>query len=230
MDIKEFFSILKNRILLILFITLGLTLTTGIISHYVIKPTYKADIWVIIGNSNNEKSTASQNYNDVLMYQKMVKTYSRLAKSRTVAEDVIQKLKLEPMKASDLLAMITVTPDNETQFLTITVLSKEPEQAMSIANQMAKSLKDVSVKVNKVDIVELIDEAQLPIEPDSPKSIRNSAMALFIGIMFSIGLAIILDYLDNTIKTKEGVEKLLGIPVIGTISLINIKNKDVIIL
>jgi capsular polysaccharide biosynthesis protein len=230
MDLKEFFNILRNRILLILSITLGITLITGIISHYVIKPTYKADIWVIIGNPNNENSAAAQNYDDVLMYQKMVKTYSRLAKSRTVAEDVIQNLKLKPMKASDLLAMITVTPDNDTQFLTITVLSKEPEQAMNIANQIAKSLKDVSVKVNKVDIVEIIDEAQLPIEPDSPKSIRNSAMAFFIGIMFSIGLAIILYYLDNTIKTKEGVEKLLGIPVIGTISLINIKNKGVIIL
>jgi capsular polysaccharide biosynthesis protein len=230
MDLKEFFNILRNRIRLILFITLGLTLTTGLICHYVIKPTYKADIWVIIGNPNNENSAAAQNYDDVLMYQKMVKTYSRLAKSRTVAEDVIQNLKLEPMKASDLLAMITVTPDNETQFLTITVLSKEPEQAMNIANQIAKSLKDVSVKVNKVDIVEIIDEAQLPIEPDSPKSVRNTAMAFFIGIMFSIGLAIILDYLDSTIKTKEGVEKLLGIPVIGTISLINIKNKGVIIL
>ena len=228
MELKDFFYIIRNRILLILFITLSLALTTGLICHYVIKPAYKADIWVIIGNYNNEKS-ASQNYNDVLMYQKIVKTYSRLAKSRTVAEDVIQKLKLEPMKDSELLSMITVTPDNETQFLTITVLSKEPEQAMNIANQMAKSLKDISVKVNKVDIVELIDEAQLPLGPDSPKSVRNSAMAFFIGIMFSIGLAIILDYLDNTIKTKEDVEKLLGLPVIGTISLITIKEKGVII-
>jgi capsular polysaccharide biosynthesis protein len=228
MDLKDFFNIVRNRIRLILFITLLITLAVGTISSFVIRPTYKADISVIIGNSKEGNSTAGQNYDDVMMYQKMVKTYSSLAKSRFVAEDVIQNLKLEPMKASELLAMITATPDNETQFLTITVLSKEPQQAMNIANQVAKSLKDVSVKVNKVDIVEIIDEAQLPIEPDSPKPVRNTVMAFFISIMFSIGLVIILDYLDNTIKTKEDVEKLLELPVIGMVSLMDIKGKDVI--
>jgi capsular polysaccharide biosynthesis protein len=223
MNLQEFLNVLKKRIILISLITSAITLTTGIISYFIIKQTYKVDISVIIGNSNKSNGTEAQKYDDILMYQKMVKTYSNLVKSRIVADDVIQKLNLEPMKASDLLSSIYVTPDNDTQLLTITVLSKEPEQAMNIANQFAKSLKDVGVKVNKVDIVELIDEAQLPTVPDSPKPVRNISMAFFIGIMFSIGLAIILDYLDNTIKTTEDVKFVLGLPVLGTISLIDAK-------
>lgn len=221
MDLQEFLNVLKKRIILISLITLAITLTTGIISYFIIKQTYKVDISVIIGNSNKSNGTEAQKYDDILMYQKMVKTYSNLVKSRIVADDVIQKLNLGPMKASDLLSRIYVTPDNDTQLLTITVLSKEPEQAMNIANQFAKSLKDVGVKVNKVDIVELIDEAQLPTVPDSPKPVRNILMAFFIGIMFSIGLAILLDCLDNTIKTAEDVKHVLGLPVLGTISLID---------
>ncbi|MFL0246151.1 YveK family protein [Candidatus Clostridium stratigraminis] len=229
MDFKKFISILKKRFLFICFITLVITLAVGYLSYFVITPIYKADISVIIGNSNNSNEINKQNYDDVLMYQKMVKTYSKLIKSRVVAEDVIKNLDLKSMSTSDLLESVTVTPDNETQFLTIAVLSKDPKQAMNIANQFAKSLKSISIKVNEIDIVEIIDEAQLPIEPDSPKPITNIIMAFFVGNMLSIGLAIMDDYLDNTIKTEEDVQMLLGLPVLGTISKVNLKEMGVIV-
>ncbi|MFL0267502.1 YveK family protein [Candidatus Clostridium radicumherbarum] len=229
MDFKRFISILKKRFLFICLITFAITLAAGYLSYFVITPIYKADISVIIGNSNNSNEINKQNYDDVLMYQKMVKTYSKLIKSRIVAEDVIKNLKLEPMSTSDLLESVTVTPDNDTQFLTIAVLSKDTKQAMNIANQFAKSLKSISMKVNEIDIVEIIDEAQLPIEPESPKPIRNIIMAFFVGNMLSIGFAIMSDYLDNTIKTEEDVQMLLGIPVLGTISKVNLKEMDVIV-
>lgn len=220
MELKEFFYIIRNRFLLILCITLALTLTTGVVSYFVIMPKYKADISVLIG-----KTDSGTNY-DVTLYQTMVKSYSKLTKTRTVADDVINKLKLETMKASDLLSMITVTPDTETPFLTITVLSKKPEQAMSIANQFAKSLKYVGANINKIDVVQLIDEAVLPTNPVSPKPIYNMAIACFLGIMFSIALVFLLEYLDNTIKTKQDVEKVIGLSVIGLITLIDIKDND----
>ena len=227
MELKERFNILKKRLILIILITFVVTFSVGILSYYAIEPKYKADISVIIGKTESGVDNSSSNYYDFMLYQTMVKTYSKLTRSRMVADDVIEKLKLQPMKASDLLSMIAVTPDKDTQFLTITVISKNPKQAMDIANQFAKSLKDISIKVNKIDIVMLIDEAELPTSQDSPKPIRNIAMACFLGILFSIGLAFLLEYLDNTIKTKEDVEILLGLPVIGTITLIHIKDKDV---
>ena len=133
------------------------------------------------------------------------------------------------MTVANLLAMVTVTPDKDTQFLTITVISKDQIQAMNIANQFAKSLKVISEEINKIDIVMVIDEAGLPTMDDSPKPVRNIAMALFIGIVFSVGLVFLLEYLDNTIKTKEDVESEIGLSVIGTISLIKKKNKGVMI-
>ena len=229
MELKECFFILKKRLILIIVITLVATLSVGVLSYFIIKPQYKADISVIIGKTQSEINNSSSNYYDVMLYQTMVKTYSKLTKSRIIAEDVIKKTNLQPMNVLDLLSMITVTPDKDTQFLTITVVSKDPKQAMNIANQFAKSLKYISKKVNKADIVMIIDEAELPTMQDNPKPVRNIAMAFFIGVLFSIGLVFLLEYLDNTVKTKEDVETVLGLPVIGTISLVKIKDKDVMI-
>lgn len=238
MELKERFYILKRRLIIIV-LTLVVTLSFGVISCFVIKPLYKADVSVIIGKTQSSLNNSSSNYYDVMLYQTLVQTYSKLTISRAVAEDVIKKLDLKttnmktlvstPMTVVNLLSMITVTPDKDTQFLTISVISKDQIQTMNIANQFAKSLKAISMEINKIDIVMVIDEAGVPIINDSPKPVRNIAMAIFIGIIFSAFLIFWLEYLDNTIKTKEDVETVIGLPVIGTISLIKKKNKDVII-
>lgn len=223
MELIEYFHIIKKRILLIVLITLAATLASGIVSYFVIKPTYKADISVIIGKTEKDNSTISPNYSDVMMYQTMVKTYSEFTKSRTVAEDVIKKLNLEPMKAAELLSMVTVAPKGTTEFLTITVKSKDAAQAMQIANQLAKSLKEISANIKKSDNVMLLDEALLPTGQASPNPMLNMAIAFFIGAMISVGLVFMIELLDNTVKTQEDVEKLLGLPVIGLIPLVEDK-------
>lgn len=227
MELKELFFVLKKRLILIMLIPCFATLVIGILSYSVIAPKYKADISVIIGKTHSEVNNSSSNYYDVMLYQTMVKTYSKLTKSRAVAEDVIKKLNLQQVTVSDLLENVTVTPDKDTQFLAISVLSKDPTEAMNIANQFAKSLKYISASVNKVDIVMIIDQAELPTKQDSPKPVRNMVITFFMGILSSIGFAFLLEYLDNTLKTKENVETVIGLPVIGTISLVNIKEKYV---
>jgi len=218
MELMEYFTIIKKRILLVILITLGATVLSGVLSYFVITPSYKADISVIIGKVENKTEVPQASMNDVLMYQKLVKTYSEFAKSRKVSDDVIAALKLK-IEPSELQSMVTVEPKGDTEFLTITVKSKDPKEAMNIANQLAKSLKVVSNDVKKADNVQLLDEAQMPTAPDSPNPKLNIAIAFFIGLMISLGIAFLLEYLDNTVKSQDDIEKLTGIPVIGIIPL-----------
>ncbi|MGH4052954.1 MAG: YveK family protein [Clostridium sp.] len=216
MEIIEYFNIIKKRMLLVILITVGATVLSGVLSYFVITPTYKSDISVIIGKIESDSTASQDNYNDVIMYQKLVKTYTEFAKSRKVSEHVIKALKLD-IDPAQLQEMLTVAPKGDTEFLTITVTSKEPKEAMDIANQVAKSLKFVSNDVKKVDNVQLLDEALEPISPANPNPKLNMAIAFFIGLMVSLGIAFLLEYLDNTIKSQEDIEKLTGIPVIGII-------------
>ncbi|MBU3190975.1 lipopolysaccharide biosynthesis protein [Clostridium bowmanii] len=222
MELMEYFTIIKKRILLVILITLGATVLSGVLSYFVIKPTYKADISVIIGKIENKTEVPQTNMDAVLMYQKLVKTYSEFAKSRRVSDHVITALKLK-MDPGELQSMVTVEPKGDTEFLTITVKSKDPKEAMDIANQLAKSLKFISNDVKKSDNVQLLDDALQPTAPDSPNPKLNIAIAFFIGLMISLGIAFLLEYLDNTVKSQEDIEKLTGLPVIGIIPFIEEK-------
>jgi capsular polysaccharide biosynthesis protein len=220
MELTEYFKIIKKRILLVILITIASTVLSGVLSYFVVTPTYKSDISVIIGKIENRDADApsQDNYQDVMMYQKLVKTYSEFAKSRKVSEHVIAALKLN-IEPSKLQSMVSVAPKGDTEFLTISVKSKNPKEAMDIANQLAKSLKFISTDVKKVDNVQLLDEALLPTSPDNPNPRLNMAIAFFIGLMISLGIVFLLEYLDNTVKNQEDIEKLTGIPVIGVIPL-----------
>lgn len=216
LDLRDYFNIIKKRILLILIVTLVSTLVSAAYSYFYLKPIYKSDISVIIGKESYEGSAS---VNEALMYQKLVKTYGELTKSRTVAEHVIKALNLN-MTPAKLQSMVSVTPKGDTEFMTISVKAGDAEQAMVIANQYAKSLDEVALHVKKVDNVQMLDEALLPTSPDSPRPMLNMAIGFFLGLMISVGIVFLLEYLDSTVKTQEDVEKLLGIPVIGTIPLV----------
>ena len=62
-----------------------------------------------------------------------------------------------------------------------------------------------------------MDKAIVPINAISPNKKLNIAIAFFIGLMVSLGIVFLLEYVDNTIKTESDVEKYLGLPVLGVI-------------
>lgn len=223
MEITNYINIIKKRLLLIIFVTLTCTLISALVSYFFIKPTYKANISVIIGKGETATNiAATENYNDLLLYQNSVKTYAALATSRKVADDVISKLNLN-IDTTTLISMISATPNANTEFLTLTVKAKDKETSVKIANQLAQSLKEVSKNIKKQDSVNLVDDAQLPTQPDSPKPKLNIAISFFLGLIVSVGVVLLLEYLDNTVKTQEDIESLLGIPTIGLIPIIDKK-------
>ncbi len=225
MELKEYLHILKKRWLLILSVTLTCVFVSAIVSFFLIKPTYQASISVVIGGNKEESSSnTNQTYNDVMMYQKLVKTYSEFVKTRSVAEDAIDKLNLD-ITPGALLDMISVAPKGDTEFLTITVKSKDAYEAKDIANQVAKSLKAITKDIKKVDNVQLVDDALLPSGPVSPKPLINIAIALILGLFVSVGMVFLIEYLDNTVKDTDELEKLLEVPVLGAIPMIEDKKK-----
>ena len=65
--------------------------------------------------------------------------------------------------------------------------------------------------------VQIIDRATLPERPVKPRVTLNIAIGGVLGVFLGVGLALLVEFLDNTLKTKEEVEQVLGLPVLGEI-------------
>ncbi|MCX8159473.1 MAG: polysaccharide biosynthesis tyrosine autokinase [Candidatus Saccharicenans sp.] len=65
--------------------------------------------------------------------------------------------------------------------------------------------------------IRIVDRADLPLRPDSPRKLRNLLLALFLGLFGGLGLALVMEYLDNTVKSAEDVERYSGLPTLGVV-------------
>jgi capsular exopolysaccharide synthesis family protein len=64
---------------------------------------------------------------------------------------------------------------------------------------------------------ELVQHADLPVSPSSPKPGRNTALGLLLGLLLGIGLAFLLEQLNRRLRTPEEAREAFGLPVLGTI-------------
>lgn len=65
--------------------------------------------------------------------------------------------------------------------------------------------------------ISIVDRADVPSFPVSPRKALNLVLALVLGLFGGAGLALLSEYLDNTIKGGEDMEQLVGLPALGVI-------------
>ncbi len=62
-----------------------------------------------------------------------------------------------------------------------------------------------------------IEEAVVPVKPIQPQPIRAAALGALVGLILAGGIAFMVEYLDDTLKTPEDINRVLNLPVIGFI-------------
>lgn len=218
-ELRQYWEVLRKRWLIVVAIPLIAALTSGVISFFIIKPSYQASTTLIVGKKASEEGQAATQMLDnsvLLANQQLAKTYATIAQSRTVEENVIKDLNL-PLTAAELDTLISINQVKTTEILEIQVSNTNPELAASIANTMASEFSKAVIEIKKVDSVSIVDKAVTPDTPVRPNKKLNILIAFVVGLMASVGLVFLLEYMDNTIKTSSDVETLLGIPVLGVI-------------
>lgn len=212
--LDEIFDALKKRWLMIVSITLTAAIIAAVLSFFVIKPKYEASTKLFIGKEEAESQGYSQN--DVTMYQKLMKTYTATIKTKDLVEKALGSSNSE-VNIKNVLENLTVTSLTDTQILEIKYESIDPIEAKNVIEEITDEFIETSKKLVPNGNIQIIESVQLPEEPVSPNKKMNIAIAFALGLMVGVGLALLLEFLDNTFKTKEQVEREFDIPVIGTI-------------
>jgi succinoglycan biosynthesis transport protein ExoP len=65
--------------------------------------------------------------------------------------------------------------------------------------------------------VQIAQEATAPTSPSSPKTSRNTALGIFLGLLLGLGVAFLLERLDRRIREPKDLEKVYGLPLLGVV-------------
>lgn len=215
-DLRDILGMLIKRWYIVLISVIICSSAAVLLSLFVLKPVYQSNTTLYIGkNMDGEKTDLA--YNDVMLGSQLVKDYREIVKSRLVAKQVIEELKLKDITVDGLIAKLSVDLKNDTRVIQISASDNSPEMSSSIANKVAEVFMTKVVDIMKVENVKVIDTAEVPKNPVKPNKRMNVAIGFLLGLMLGFGIIFIIEYFDNTIKTADDIKKYVDLPVIGTI-------------
>jgi capsular polysaccharide biosynthesis protein len=216
-SLKELLETLKRRMNLIISITLIAVIISAILSFFILTPIYQASTQILVNQTQNNQNLYAGN--QVQTNLQLINTYNVIIKSPAILDKVKDELNF-PITEGALNSKITVQSETNSQVVTISVQDPDANKAATIANKTAEVFKSEIVNIMKIDNVSILAKAETGKKqsPIKPKPSLNIAIALVIGLTVGVGLAFLLEYFNNTIKTEQDVEKVLGLPVLGVIT------------
>lgn len=216
-SLKELFYILKKRLAMILVIAFGAAIVIAVISFFFMTPIYQSSTQILVNQKKQEGAMIQAG--EIQTNIQLTNTYKVIIKSPVVLDQVNEKLHLN-MTAQALTEKINVANEKDSQVISVTAEDKDPKLARDIANATADVFKGEVAKIMNVDNVTVLSKAEVAENqsPIKPRPMLNVAIAFVVGLMVAVGLAFLLEYLDNTVKKEEDVENLLGLPVLGIVA------------
>jgi capsular polysaccharide biosynthesis protein len=216
-SLRELMETLRKRMQFILMITLTAVIVSGGVSFFLLTPVYQSSTQLLVNQSKSDQP--AYNIGEIQTNLQLINTYNVIMKSPAILEKVIADLDLK-LTATQLNSKLTVASEKDSQVINLSVQDTDPKKAAAIANKTAEVFQEEIVKIMNVNNVSILAKAEVgeDTSPIKPKPLLNIAIAMVVGLMAGVGIAFLLEFLDNTIKTEQEVEKLLGLPVLGSIT------------
>lgn len=222
-NIRDFFSYLKHYILAFVVVTVLAVAGVLIYERSFKKPIYQAKTTVVIAKSDSMEGTAAT-LNDINASQKLATTYSEIAKSELVLNQVIENLGLHE-NVKELSRNLTIKPVDDTSILSIAVRDDSARVSATIANEIAKVFSKEVAEIYKLENVTQLSVAETPETPANNTMTRDLFLAVVVSIVVVAGFAFLRFYLDDSVKYNEDAEKTIGLPVTGRVLKGEIKSK-----
>lgn len=202
-SLGEMFLILRKRLVMIISITFAVALVSGIISFYFITPIYQSSTQILLNQKRSEQGVQA-----VQMDLQLIETYSDIMKSPAILRKVKEQLGFDT-PAEVLSEQITITSRENSQVMSITVKDTSPEKARDIANTVVTVFKEEIPKITSLDNVTILSKAEVVKgqAPISPNPMRNMAIAFVGGLMASLLLVFLLEYLKNDLNSGNATKR-----------------------
>ncbi|MGE2836585.1 polysaccharide biosynthesis tyrosine autokinase [Mycobacterium sp. SMC-4] len=223
MTLQDFLRTLRARWVYITVVALlGLLGAVGL--SLLTTPLYQASTRLFVSTTSG--ATLSDMYQGNRLSQERVVSYAQLLTGQTLAQRTVDKLGLD-ISASELQENIKAGVKPDTVLIDVHVMDESPVRARDIANTLSEEFvglvreletpPDSGARADARVVVE--QRASIPESPVVPKTTRNIAAGLGLGLLVGVGTAMLRDALDNTVKSRETLEEITGVGLVGSIPL-----------
>ena len=221
MELKDYIRVIRKRWQIIVAVTL-VVLAGAALATALSPKVYEAKTRLFVSTSGSSDSNALLSGSNFT--QQRVKSYADVITTPNVLDPVIKSLQLNTTAAA-LGDQITATVPLDTVLIEVSVTNPNPRVAAEVAGAVGQQftrtvadLESVTKGQSSPVKVTVVSAPTVPTTPISPKPTRNLALGVVLGLLLGLGLALLRDLLDTTIKNEKDCQEVTDATVIGGIA------------
>jgi capsular exopolysaccharide synthesis family protein len=199
--------------------TLLLVMAAAALITWRTTPQYQSSTQLFISTS---ASSSTEAYQGNLFSSQRLASYADLATGTELATRVASATG-SSLAPSELADKVTAQASPETVLLNISVTDPDPVVAQQLTQAYGEELvalvAELETPPGRAKPVlkgTIVDAASLPGGPISPNPVRNLGLALVLGLLLGVGLAVVRELLDTSTKSADDVTTALQAPILGT--------------
>ena len=182
-------------------------LVAGAVTYFLITPKYTATSKLYMVSNSSDSIV---NLSDLNIGTSLSNDYKELLKVRPILEEIAEEENL-PYTYEQISGMVSISTITNTRILVISVTSKSPKEAQTIANALAdKAVETIPVLMDTAR-PNIAERAIVPNSKSSPSMSRNVLIGGLLGLVAVLAILTAIFLTDDTVTTSEDVEKVLGI-------------------
>ncbi|MGB2670626.1 MAG: polysaccharide biosynthesis tyrosine autokinase, partial [Candidatus Acidiferrum sp.] len=173
---------------------------------------------------NDALSQYGPNFPKVLRLQAQLKDMDQLIQKEKV--NTIDHIESDYREAKQRENLLTQALDQQKaeanamaeRLVEYNIIKREAEANKTLYDGLMTKLKEVGISAAlQSSNIRVVDPAMIPAYPSRPAKARNIALAFLVGLVGGIGLALMREYLDNTVKTPDDIESLARLPSLAVV-------------
>lgn len=216
-DLLELLKTVVHRKVPIILVAVVATILASIYCFCFMPDEYSATTSLYILNQQNKENISSS---DLTASASLVNDYREIILSNRVTNMVEMDLGVENLDDFD----ITVESMNNTRIIQIEVTSGDAVKTAAVANSLATSFSEVVVDIMRVENVSIIDVAVIPEKPSGPAREKYIVLAALAAAVIAVAAVIVIELMNNSLKTAQDVENQTGLSVMAQFSTITDKH------
>ncbi|MCK9175013.1 MAG: polysaccharide biosynthesis tyrosine autokinase [Desulforhopalus sp.] len=142
-------------------------------------------------------------------------TYSLAKSQEQDIRDLLTSAKNEAINSSE-------------KYIQYTSLKRKVESNQMFYDTLQENIKKTGITDQSQAVnIWVVKQAEVPSAPSQPNTKKLLALGTVLGLALGFGMAFVLEFLDNTVKTESELEKKYGRTVLGTVEIVNQKKQHI---
>lgn len=202
---------IKKRFYIFIFVCLVSISSAIIYGKNYVSSYYETTTTIIVGAATSNQVNAFN-----LQDERYINTYAELFKTDIVAQKTIEKLDLN-ISADTLKESTTANTQKDTQLIDIKLKWENAEEGKQILETLSSVFIEEVKKIYPTVNVMIMDKVKEPKEVAVVKQSTCVMVGVLVGILLSLLITYGLEFMNNTIKEDEDIEKYLNVNLLANV-------------